>query len=209
MANFFHEDSHLGIFVTTVADVLVINLLWLAGCLPLFTIGTSTTAMYQCFMERHREKSVNVFQAFSAAYKSNFKRTMPLFILTVLIGCLLAFDAYLILYTQVGENIFVLLALLFVLFQILPASGYVFPLQAYFECSIGQTLKNAWKISFVHFPTSVCVLALNLAPIALLLFAPGFFIKSIMVWILCGFAAIAYVNTILLTRIFKKYTPNN
>lgn len=209
MANFFHEDSHLGIFVTTVADVLVINLLWLAGCLPLFTIGTSTTAMYQCLMERHKEKTVNVFQAFSSAYKSNFKRTTPLFLLIVLIGCLLAFDAYLILYTQVGENIFVLLVLLCVLFQVLPASGYVFPIQAYFECSIGQTLKNAWKMAFAHFPTSLCVLALNMLPLALLLFAPAFFIKSIMVWILGGVAAIAYLNTVLLTRVFKKYTPNN
>lgn len=209
MANFFHEDSHLGIFVTTVADILVINLLWLIGCLPLFTIGTSTTAMYQCLMERHREKSVNVFQAFSSAYKSNFKRTTPLFLITVLIGCLLAFDVYLILYTQVGENVIVLLVLLCVLFQALPASGYLFPLQAYFECGIGQTLRNAWTMSFAHFLTSICVLALNLIPIALLLFAPAFFMKSIMVWILGGFAAIAYLNTILLTRIFKKYTPNN
>jgi uncharacterized membrane protein YesL len=209
MLNFFHEDSHLGNFVTTVADVLVLNLLWIAGCLPLITIGTSTTALYQCLMERHREKTVNVFQAFSAAYKSNFKRTTPLFLLTVLLGCLLAFDVYLILYTQVGENVFVLLILLCVLFQVLPASGYVFPLQAYFECGIGQTLKNAWKMSFVHFPTSICVLALNLAPIALLVFAPAIFIKTIMVWILGGFAAIAYLNTILLTRIFIRYTPNN
>lgn len=209
MGNFFREDTHLGIFVTTVADLLVLNLLWLLGCLPVITIGTSTTAMYQCLMERHKEKTLNVFQAFASAFKSNFKRTTPLFFLTVLIGCLLAFDVYLILYTQVGENIFVLLALLFVLFQVLPASGYVFPLQAYFECSIGQTLKNAWTMSFAHFPTSICVLALHLLPLLLLLFAPGFFIKSIMVWILGGFAAIAYMNTILLTRIFKKYTPNN
>ena len=64
-------------------------------------------------------------------------------------------------------------------------------------------------MSFVHFPTSICVLALNLAPIALLVFAPAIFIKTIMVWILGGFAAIAYLNTILLTRIFIRYTPNN
>lgn len=205
MVNFFREDTHLGIFVTTVADLLVLNLLWLLGCLPIITIGTSTTALYQCLIERQKEKTLNVFSAFWSAFKSNFKKSTILFLLVAAIVCLLAFDAYLVFFTQVGENGFILLFFVFVLFQTLPASGYIFPLQAYFESGVLQTLKNAWVMSFVHFPTSVCVLVLNLVPVLFCIFFPSIFVKSIMVWILGGSAAIAYLNTILLQRVFRKY----
>ena len=43
MNDFFNLDAPLFRFLTRVADMVILSLLWLIGSLPLFTLGISST----------------------------------------------------------------------------------------------------------------------------------------------------------------------
>ena len=47
----FDLDNPLMRFLSKVADLLVLNLLFLVCSIPVFTIGASMTAMYYCFFK--------------------------------------------------------------------------------------------------------------------------------------------------------------
>ena len=46
MRNFLRYDGPLGRFLNSVADMVLLNLLWLLCSLPVVTIGASTVALY-------------------------------------------------------------------------------------------------------------------------------------------------------------------
>ena len=50
----FNPDSRIMIFLSRVADLVILNILWLVCCIPVVTIGASTTAMYHVI--RHWQK---------------------------------------------------------------------------------------------------------------------------------------------------------
>ena len=55
MGNLFGQDSFLTNFLTRIADLMVLNFLWVIGCVPIITIGTSTVALYYC-VEQYRKR---------------------------------------------------------------------------------------------------------------------------------------------------------
>ena len=42
----FNYDSPFWSFMSRLADLIILNLLWIVFCIPVVTIGASTTAMY-------------------------------------------------------------------------------------------------------------------------------------------------------------------
>ena len=44
---FFNYDSPFWSFMSRIADLVIVNILWLVFCIPVFTIGASTAAMYR------------------------------------------------------------------------------------------------------------------------------------------------------------------
>ena len=85
---------------------------------------------------------------------------------------------------------------------------YVFPLLSRFENKILTTVRNAFIISLADFPRTLAMLIIIVAAVLLTFLNAYTFWYGLLVWILCGFSAIAYLNSWLFFRkIFKKYTP--
>ena len=80
------------------------------------------------------------------------------------------------------------------------------PLQllAQFDNSIKNTLKNACLLAIGSLPYSLVMAALNLLPVALFLFATSFFFRTAIFWVLIGGALVAFANSWLLRKVFKK-----
>ena len=87
--------------------------------------------------------------------------------------------------------------------------GYIFPLQAHFDNTIKQTLKNAMLMCIANFPLSLLILGINLLPIIIILIDVEFFLKISIIFILMGSTTIAFVNSFLLLRVFRHYVPND
>lgn len=82
--------------------------------------------------------------------------------------------------------------------------AYVYPLLAQFDNSIKNTLKNACLLAIGSLPYSLVMAALNLLPVALFLFATSFFFRTAIFWVLIGGALVAFANSWLLRKVFKR-----
>ena len=88
-------------------------------------------------------------------------------------------------------------------------SGYLFPLTALFRNSTLETLKNALSLSLGYLPRSVLVAVVNALPFALLLLDTASFFYAGFLWIAVYFSAGAYLNSLLLRKVFAPFLPED
>ena len=81
---FFNYDSPFWSFMSRVADLVILNLLWLLFCIPVFTIGASTAAMYRVTLNMVRGEGGGVIRSFWASFKLNFKQGVLLFLILLI-----------------------------------------------------------------------------------------------------------------------------
>ena len=208
MGRIFGQDSFLTSFLTKITDLMILNFMWLIGCIPIVTIGTSTAALYYC-VEKYRENGgIRLLESFWKAYRTNFKQATALFVIMLAVLCILVADV-LVLYQMEMEISTVILVIMGVIaLLILLAMGYVFPLQAKFINTVKQTMKNAWLMAILHLPKSLLVMVLNLLPVLLWVLVPEAFYRCAGLWFFIGGSGTAYINNIILQSVFKRYYDN-
>ena len=85
---------------------------------------------------------------------------------------------------------------------------YLFPLQARYENSIRNTLRNAWLMSVAALPWTLLNLVLLAAAIYIsFIMNPGAISTFAYLWAVCGFGLIAYLQSFLFLRAFRKLSP--
>jgi uncharacterized membrane protein YesL len=202
----FSADSALMRGLTRLADVMILNLLFVATSIPLVTLGASLTALNFTAMRIGTGECNSVTGDYFRSFRRNFRQATVIgLVLALLIGVLAAW------YVVVTNLAFgalvelVLLAIWYVLaFNFAAAALFVFPYLASFEGRTRDVLRNARLLSWKHPFTTLAALALIALCAAVTVFYPqvtgyGLF------WLLIGFAGIAVVNGFLFTRIFNKY----
>lgn len=204
MSKIISSDSPIITALSKLTDIMFLNIMWLVGCLPIVTVGASTTALYRS-VRKYKEYGYFPKGTFWHAYRENFKQaTILSFAVLVALG-FVTIDLYVVLFSTMDAGLLNILIFAILALAVTTFVGYVFPLQAHFENKVIQTLKNAWLISIIHLPMSVVIAIINFFPVILALAWPEAFLRSIILWLLFGGAAIAYVNDGILNCIFKNY----
>ena len=192
--------------LTKMGELILLNLFWLVGCLPLITIGASTTALYRCLIVWKRNGDVQVFREFWMTFAKEFLQATKLLLILAAVAALLVVDLYIVVFSALVTNVTVWIFIGLLLLLTVPAMGYVFPLQAYFENTVWGVLKNAWMMSFANILISLLVLIVNCIPLIVAILLPEFFVRSGLVWVLFSGSVCAYINTGLLMKVFDKYS---
>lgn len=204
MNSFFSYEGPFFNVLNRISDLVILNVLWFICCLPIVTIGASTTALYYVTIKIVNEEDAYVAKNFFKSFKENFLQSTIIWIIMALLGGMLVWDFFLLpnvvspdstLYT----GMFSVLCL--VSFLTLMALVWVFPLQARLENKIRHTFKNAFLLGFKHLPTT---LALILILIVTVWIASSFLSLSFL-WVVIGVAAIVYGCSFMVDRIFKLY----
>lgn len=199
----FNIDSPIMRILIYITDLVILNCLWIICCIPIVTIGASTTALYGCFLNRSTESSV--VKRFLAQFKSNFKKSTLLWLIEVVLLAITLLNIWFY-YNTFGENFSILRILLLIPSVILGVGiEYIFPLQSHFENTIKQTVKNGFLIGLAHFPTSFLILIINLLPVILALVDIEVFFRISPLILIMGQAVIANVTSLLFQRVFKHY----
>lgn len=205
MGQLFHIDSPVMVWLSRLADLLVLNLLWLLFCAPVITAGASTGALYGASLAILEGRCTSAAGAFWQEFRGGFRKATALWFIILLPMLVAAADIWLLLrFPQQFPEWVKLLALIsaVVIFLIF---GYVFPLQVRFENTVGGTLINSCVMSLTHLVTSAVVAVLNLLPVWTFLVSPKLFAYSVPFWLLMGAAVIARLNLLLLGRVFRQY----
>lgn len=78
--------------LTRIFDAIVVTVLFLLCCLPVFTIGAASTAMYAAMTAIAGDRCTSVVRCFVDAFRSNFKQATLLFLPGLLVGAVVAVD---------------------------------------------------------------------------------------------------------------------
>lgn len=188
-------------FMGNLGDMMLLNLLYVATCLPVVTIGMATTALYQVLLRRARKESSYVIREYIAACKKEWKKSTCLWMALLLTGSILAFD---VLYTGVEWKLVKMGVGCLILIWLMVFS-YTFPLQARFENTCGNTLKNAWSMAVRHLPYTLLIVAINCIPMLCILAGDAVMLAVAPLYFVVGFAAAARLNAVMFGKIFEKY----
>lgn len=200
----FSPDSKFMTVVSRFADLLLLNLVFLLTCLPVFTIGAAVTALYTMCFRLMREEYSELLRSYFSAFKSNFRQATCIWLLLLLIVCPALFYFY-VLFSM--DSLLRYFGFLFILISLLAAmtASYVFPWISQFENTTGQALKNALILSISHLPRTLAIVAINLVPVIVFFISPELFLQVSFLWVALYSAAAAYMNTGLLWHVFKPY----
>ena len=206
--NIFSMDSMLGRVLYWIAYIFILNILWIIFSLPIFTIGASTTALYYSMMQRQRRDESYIHKNFIKAFKENFKQSTILWLIMILVALVLFADLRIGLFFNINQNlligkIFIVVSVILMipyLFVLL----YIFPIQAKFENTIKDNLKNAILMAIGHLGYTLLLLMIVATFVVLTLFSRAF----IGVEILLGVGLYTYLTSNVYITIFRKHLPD-
>ena len=193
MGKIFNYDSKFFAGMTKVSDTIIINILFVICSIPIVTIGASITALYSVSMKITRDEDIYAAKEFIKQFKQNFKQSTIIWIILLVIGLFIGLDFYLC--SLMSDNtISMIFKFIFTIVSVVLASIliYVFPLTARFEKKKKNTLTN-----------SISVLAF--APILSFILFSQYWGQIVFFNTCISFGFIAYMNSILLNKIFSKY----
>lgn len=206
MNSLFSPDSDLMRGLTKVADIMILNFLFIATSIPIVTLGASLTALNFTAMRIGTGECVSVSTDYFRSFRRNFRQATVIgLILAALIAVLAAW--YMVITTfEVGAVAeLILMAIWYVLaFNLAIMSLFLFPYLANFEGRTGEIFRNARLMSWRHPVTSLAALALISLAVGVTLFYPQVTAYGLL-WLGIGFAGIATVNGLLFTRVFGRY----
>ena len=200
----FSPDSKFMEIFGRITDLVLLNLLFLITCLPVFTIGAAITALYTMCFRLMREEYSGIVKSYFRSFKDNFKQATLIWLL-LLVLVVPALYYFILLFRL--DGILRYSAFVFVLIAVvgLMTASYVFPWISQFENTTVQSLKNALILSISRLPRTAAILAINLMPLIVWFINPELFIQVSFLWVALYFAAAAYMNTGLLWHVFKPY----
>lgn len=162
-------------YVIKIFDCMCLSVLWLVMCLPIFTIGASTTAMFAVIHRYIRLEEEGLWKTFWKAFREELKRSTLCWFAGLLILLLLVVDALvfrtMVLKGQLLGNLYWLILLLMGI-----EATWLIYLFAYIERFTGgvkDSMRFSLLMMILHPIKSLTILALVLGSAALIILAPG------------------------------------
>jgi len=203
MSTLFDPDGPLMTVLIKIADIVVLNLLFLICSIPIVTIGASLTALYYVTLKMVEGREGYIVKSFFQAFRQNFKQSTAIWLILLPSYLVLGADLLFLLRSGnslAGVGIFLVMV---VLFLAIFTGLFAFPLQARFENSIKNTLKNALLLSVANIPRTILMFVATAFFLILSLYSVYF----LPLLILCTFSLPSFFHAALLQKVFKKISP--
>lgn len=144
MNKMFDFDSPLMQVLGFIADIFIMNLVFLVCCLPIVTIGAAQSGLFNAMrVLQDREDDSSVMKAFFRGFKNGFFRITPVWIVFLVLDVILVYTiAMSFSWQELGIYIhwgfpLVMLGLLLLIQSVVPA------FHARFSCSPFQLVRNS------------------------------------------------------------------
>ena len=92
MRALFDMDNAFFRGMSKVADLCILNVVFLICCIPVFTIGAATTALSYVTLKMKDGEEGYILKSFFKSFRQNFKQSTVIWLLMVLIGLVLGLD---------------------------------------------------------------------------------------------------------------------
>lgn len=187
-------------FLNTATDLVWLNVLVIFTSIPIFTVGASMSALHYMCIKMWRGEEEGITKGYFKAFKANFKKGTLLWLVELLIYVVVACDMYFYVTGVVQLPRALMLVILILLILFILSTVMVFPFQAQFENTIGNTFKNSALYAISRLPKVVAMIVLQAVPFV----AVYYFIQVAPILVFFAFSVPAYMGVILYDKDFRK-----
>lgn len=138
----FSPDSKFFNFMSKLGDFVVLNLVFIITCIPVFTIGASFCALYTVCKKRLADEESYIIRGYLAIWKENFKNATIIWL--CFLACLPVLLFFLNLLTNQLNNVILFSCCLLVILWYIFSMLYAFPLRASFINTPFRILCNSF-----------------------------------------------------------------
>lgn len=196
------HEGLLANFLNKLMDLILLSVLWFLTSLPVFTLGASACAVYDVSMRCAFRDEPPIVRTFFSSFKKNFKKGTALFFIFFSAGAFIALDLWAALRWDVSGKLVIIFVILSVCYFYFALLSYAFPVLAYFDTGVKESIKKSFFLSMSNGAFTVFVMAANLMPVLLILLLPFYFGQILFFYFAIGFSGIAFLNSICLARLF-------
>ena len=184
-------------------NIFGLNICFIIGCLPIFTIGASLTALYSMCIRLQEDEEETILVGFIHEFKRNFKQATLTFLLLIVAFAVMWAEFLVIVYFS-GILVVIYTAVLaievLVVALIIP---FLFPLIARYDSDFWTTIKNAFLLSVGFFGSWIKIVVAWVAPFLFsFVIEPMIFIYTWYLWLLLFFGLIAYGTSYTIRNVF-------
>lgn len=197
----FKLDSPLMNFLNKVADIMILNVMFLLCSIPIITIGASFSAAYYMGYKMVKNEESYIAKGFLKAFKENFRQSTIIWVLVLLVIGILAADYRIILYSGIEFAQWIRISTVTVTLIIAMGVVFVFALQARYTNTVKNTIRNSFLMALSHLPTAFLLIVVYAVPVVIFYFVP----QILPALVLLSMGAVLYFKSFLLLRVFAKY----
>ena len=207
MGKLFDLENPVMRGLSRLADMMILNLLTLLLCLPVFTAGSALTAMYYVELKWARKEEGYTVRPFFQQFKDNFKQATGEWLIMLVIVAVLALDLFM--FRQAPDAFpkvlrYLVIALSIVLFLLLQ---WVFPLQSHFVNTVKTTFKDSALMAIANFPRTLGIGGIWLVSAGLAVLSVLALPQIFPFVVLFGLSVPGYVTCLLVSKPFSKFEP--
>lgn len=205
----FDLDGPLFQAMSTLTNLVVLNILFCICCIPVVTIGAASTALHGCVQELLEEKKEKgLVQRYFRKFRKEFGHSTVIWLFCLIVfGILLLYHNVVSVITgTLGQSYQIVFYILCITF--LFGFQYLFPMQARYGKKVKFTIKYAWLTSAAALPWSLAAIVITGVLIYVSFFMDtNLFSTAVYLWLVAGFAFTAYMQNIFYVKAFDKFAP--
>lgn len=199
----FRIDSPFMRALNRIADIMIVNLLFVICSIPVLTIGAAAVAAYKVTQDMVFKTENSIVRSFFRAFRLNLKYSSVVWIVLLLLTLLLSFEMYFLLLVSQLKNVTLFsICILIIAIFLFGLYDYMLPLIARYENTLAQHVKNSFYL-FVGNPLrSLIMIVTGVLPIVVPVVFTEFFLSRFYLWTFFAFGLIFYMHSVLLKPVF-------
>lgn len=201
MRDGFDIDNPFFTFMGALADLVMINILFLICSVPVITIGASLSAMYETTRKMREGNLSSPVRYFLGALRRSLKQSIPFWLLQLVTGVILFFDLNFVARAPktAAWNLIGMVTGGLLLIWLL-ATCYLLPAGVYYGKKVRLALTQSMYLAVRNLPYTIGMAVLNSIPFVCLMLGNWYIGSATPVYIVAGFGITAYINTMLMER---------
>ena len=200
MGRFFNFEGPVFGFFDRASDIVILNIVFIICCLPVFTVGAAITALSSVTQKMARKEEGYIVRGFLKSFKQNFLQATAIWMILLLFGIAFLLDLRIMGQPEAGAIFRWLKYPVFILVPVyLFECLYVFPVLAKFENTLFNTMRNALLIAIKNLPWTVLLLLVAVIP-----FIALYYYTQVMVpvFVFAGFSLMSLLSSYIFKRLF-------
>lgn len=209
MKGLLSPDSKFGRIFYGAGYLIILSWLWLLCCIPIFTIGAASAALYDITRRVVNGTERKVVSDYFASFRSNFKQATPMWLLIMLICAVLVYTFGFFMFLNNDSTLSKLIIFIIgvIVACFLAWVHVVFAYLARFEDTAKTAAKNSFIMCILNPFSVLWIIAQGAAVVYLISLIP--FITYLPTIVSLTPACYCALTVTPVERIFKQYIPKD